>query len=285
MAELMSQTLSDSDFDRLTRLVERQVGIHLPAHKRSMVELRVAKRARALGLTSLDEYCSHVFDTRHTEEESVSLIDILTTNKTDFFREADHFERLTTQVIPAIRSLHPQAGVERPFRVWSAGCSSGQEPYSIGMVLANHARTHPPFDFAIHGTDVCTRSLAEAMRAVYPEESVCPVPVEMRASYLLRHKDPSQRTIRVAPELRAHVRFTRHNLLSDTAPGENLYDAAFCRNVIIYFERETQIRVLRHILRSIVPGGFLFIGHSETLHGMTLAAERVGPMLYQKGVR
>lgn len=280
--DLFGQRLSDQDFARVAKLVEETVGIHLPEHKRSMVELRVAKRARVLGMPNLAEYCAFVFDDAGSTIEQVPLIDAITTNKTDFFREAEHFVYLTQTVVPGIRERDKDAGTRRPFRVWSAGCSTGEEPYSIAMTLFDHAESHPPFDFSILATDVSSAVVRQALRAVYREEPACAVPVELRRKCLLRHKDHARGLVRIAPEVRSRVRFARHNLLSALPPDTDSFDVIFCRNVIIYFERHNQIKVLSQMARTLRPGGYLFVGHSETLHGMPLPFERVGPTLYRK---
>lgn len=282
MGELFAQSISDQDFARVAELVERTVGIHLPAHKRSMVELRVARRARVLGMTGLDEYCAFIFDEGGASVEQTSLIDALTTNKTDFFRESEHFDILTGDVLPELRTRYPDLGGVRPLRVWSAGCATGEEPYTIAMVLEAYAERHAPFAFDVRATDVSSAAIRQAVRAVYPEERVCAVPVELRRRCLLRHKDHTKDLVRIAPEIRSTVRFTRHNLFADPPLDAGLFDVVFCRNVIIYFRRENQIEVLRRIADSLVPGGYLFVGHSETLHGMPLPLERVGPTLYRK---
>lgn len=285
VTEIMSQNLSDADFARIAELVERCVGIHLPDHKRSMVELRVARRARKLGMSGLDSYCEFVFDPAGASVEQNQLIDIITTNKTDFFRESEHFDRLTETVLPELQERYPDLGGARPFRVWSAGCSTGEEPYTISMVLSAHASAHPGFRFEVRATDVSSRALREAVRAVYAEERACTIPLELRREYLLRHKDHTIGTVRVAPEIRSRVTFARHNLFTDPPAEAGKFDVIFCRNVIIYFQRDNQIKVLQMLADSLVPGGYIFVGHSETLHGMPLPLERIGPTLYRKVVR
>jgi len=282
MDDLFAKRMSDRDFERVVRLVEDSVGIQLPPHKRSMVELRLARRARILGLPDLDAYCAFVFDETGATVEQVSLIDAVTTNKTDFFREAEHFDLLIKQVVPALRSLEPDIGRTRPLRVWSAGCATGEEPYSIAMVLSDYALKNPPFDFVVRATDVSTSALRHGVRAVYPEERVCSVPVELRRRFLLRNKDHRLGLVRIAPEIRERVRFSRHNLFTGTPAMGEVFDVIFCRNVIIYFRHETQIKVLTQMARLLARGGHLFVGHSETLHGMPLPLERVGTTLYRK---
>jgi chemotaxis protein methyltransferase CheR len=281
MSELFYQRLSDRDFCRISRLVEASVGIHLPEHKRSMVELRTARRARATGITDLGNYCDFVFGDRGEGEQS-QLIDALTTNKTEFFREPEHYTQLLETVLPDIRQRREQREDVSPLRVWSAGCSTGEEPYTLAIVLARHATLHPSFEFSIVGTDISGRALSAAVQGVYPEESITRVPPEYRRMSFLRNKNHELHLVRVAPEIRRHVEFMRHNLFDPARPTEERFDVIFCRNVIIYFERENQIKVLENLARALRPGGYLFVGHSEALHGMPLPIEHVGPTLYQK---
>lgn len=281
-SELFSQRLSDRDLRRITQLVEETAGIHLPEHKRSMVELRTARRARAAGIPDLAGYCEIVFSDEG-EHERFRLIDALTTNKTEFFRESDHFGQLLEVVVPNIvrgRGAEPRQAPR--LNVWSAGCSSGEEPYTIAIVLARYALLHPPLDFSVLGTDICSRTLETAVSGVYGEEDIARVPPEYRKTAFLRNRNHELRLVRVAPEIRQHVQFARHNLLSESPPIAEKFDVIFCRNVIIYFERHNQIRVLENLARALAPGGYLFVGHSEALHGMPLPLEHAGPTLYRK---
>ena len=282
MNDVFSTRLSDRDFKRVALLVGETVGIDLPAHKRSMVELRLAKRARLLGMADLDEYVEFAFDRGGASVEQVSLIDVLTTNKTSFFREGEHFDQLTGSVLPELRWMIPDLGDRHPLRVWSAGCSTGEEPYSIAMALTGYADANPPFDFTVRATDVSTTALQRAVRAVYAEEHACAIPVELRRKCLLRNKDHQSGLVRIAPEVRERVRFSRHNLFSGTPPMAEMFEVIFCRNVIIYFQPQNQVKVLTEMVKRLVPGGYLFIGHSETLHGMPLPLVRAGNTLYRK---
>jgi chemotaxis protein methyltransferase CheR len=274
--------MSDRDFHRITHLVESSVGIHLPDHKRSMVELRTARRARAAGIEDIGVYCDLVFNDQGGAER-VCLIDALTTNKTEFFRESDHFEQLLEVAVPeAIQRVRSESADIRPLRIWSAGCSTGEEPYTIAIVLARYALMHPELSFSVMGTDISTRTLSTAVRAVYPEQCIAAVPPEYRRASFLRNKDHDLRLVRVAPEIRQHVTFMRHNLFDERPPAGESFDVIFCRNVIIYFERDNQIKVLSNLARALHPGGHLFVGHSEALHGMPLPLEHVGPTLYRR---
>lgn len=273
--------LSQSDFERLAGFIEASVGIKMPPHKKSMLELRLAKRVRALGMSSFEEYCEFVFEPGGGADEVVRLIDHVTTNKTDFFRESEHFGLLIAAAVPQVQARYPDAGRRRVLRVWSAGCSSGEEPYSIAMVLQRRSEAIERLDFEVIATDLSTAMLSTAVRAVYPEERLHGVPEDMRHRYFLRSKDPSRALARVSPEIRARVRFAWLNLL-EPYPFDQTFDIVFCRNTLIYFEREVQVGVLSRISELIVPGGYLFVGHSEALHGMGLPLEHVAPTVYRK---
>lgn len=272
--------LTDAQFKRLSRFIEGELGIRMPPVKKVMLESRLQKRVRTLHLTSFEDYLQFVFHEDQKEQELVHMIDAVTTNKTDFFRESDHFDTLLKRLLP---QHYPEGwGRRQPLKAWSAACSTGEEPYTLAMVLSEFAREHSDFSFRILATDISTNALERGERAVYPEERIAPVPQEYRKRYLLRSKDRSTNLVRVKPNLRANVTFRRLNLMHDEYGIRDRFEIIFCRNVIIYFERPTQYRLLRHLYDYLVPGGYLFLGHSETLTGMDLALETVAPTIYRK---
>jgi len=175
----------------------------------------------------------------------------------------------------------PGLGKDRQLVTWCAACSTGQEPYSLAMLIKSQEALYGRIEFVVHATDICTDALKKAKRAVYSEESVEPVPERLRRIYLLRSRDRRRREVRVAPEVRSHVCFGRANLLSDPQPVLGEADIVFLRNVLIYFNRETQSRVLRRVLASMRPGAYLFVGHSEGLLGFDLPLERVATSVYR----
>jgi chemotaxis protein methyltransferase CheR len=215
------------------------------------------------------------------DEELVHMIDIVTTNKTDFFREAQHFDFLTNKAVPALMQQH-SAGIRRKLRVWSAGCSSGEEPYTLAMTLSEMQERYEGFDFEILATDISTRVLQKAALGIYEEEKVAPVPMNMKKKYLLRGRGGQQGQVRITPELRKMIRFSRLNFMDDDFGIRDRMDIIFCRNVIIYFDRVTQERLLKRFCQQLVPGGFIFMGHSETLNGMDLPLTLVAPTTYRK---
>ncbi|MCX8006944.1 MAG: protein-glutamate O-methyltransferase [Coriobacteriia bacterium] len=276
------QEMSERDYATVAAFVERVTGIRMPPHKRTMAQARLAKRVRALGLSSFEEYVEYTFNHEQGFIERMHLIDLITTNTTDFFREADHFEYLRDTAIPLLRRERPGIGERTPVHVWSAACSTGEEAYSIAVTLAEVARQSPPFSFEVVGTDICSRALETARRAVYAEDRIAPVAVELRKRYFLRSKDRSSGQVRVCPELRSTVRFGRFNLLSDPIPWEHPMDIVFCRNVLIYFDQPVQAQVVRRLARAMRPGGFLFIGHSETLNALDVPFVQAAPTVYRR---
>jgi chemotaxis protein methyltransferase CheR len=209
------------------------------------------------------------------------MIDVVTTNKTDFFREPRHFDYLLGSAIPDLIGLCG-AGLRRKLRVWSAGCSTGEEPYTIAMVLSEFREQCPPFDFSVEATDISTRVLETARRGVYKEEKAATVPSVLKKKYFMVSKDKDRRLVRMVPELRTSVRFRRLNFMEDNFDIGGPVDILFCRNVIIYFDKPTQERLLNRLCGHLIPGGYMFMGHSETLSGLKTPLVSAGPMVYKK---
>jgi chemotaxis protein methyltransferase CheR len=251
----------------------------LNAEKKTMLELRIKRRLRSLNLNSFGEYCDYLFGPHGEKEELVHLLDVVSTNKTDFFREPEHFEFLVEKAIPDLVARN-QSG--RPLLIWSAGCSTGEEPYTLAMMLKECVEDHPGFRFRILATDISTTVLAQAERGVYRSEVVGPVPPDLRRRYFMRSRDRDSNVLRVVPELRELVEFRRLNFMDADFGLSQKADVIFCRNVIIYFDRATQERIVQKLARQLVPGGYAFVGHSETLHDMDVPLEAVAPALYRK---
>jgi len=265
-------------FERFSEFIKEELGIKMPASKKTLLEARLQKRLRELCMTSHDEYCEYLFSPSGMEEELSHLVDVVTTNTTDFFREPKHFEILTSRVLP---ELFSRGGQGRNVNVWSAGCSSGEEPYTLSMVLSEFGRITPGFTFSVLATDISSQVLRMAVRAVYPETKIAPVPQELRKRYLLRSKDRARKLVRIAPDARNRVRFRRLNFMEEFRFDGQL-DVIFCRNVVIYFDRATQETLFSRFCRKLAPGGYLFIGHSESLAGMTLPLVQVAPTVYKR---
>jgi chemotaxis protein methyltransferase CheR len=207
------------------------------------------------------------------------LLDVVTTNKTDFFREPDHFEYLVQKALP---DLLAREQLDKGLLVWSAGCSTGEEPYTLAMVLSEYAQLHPGFRFRVLATDLSTTVLAKAKLGVFENEVLNPIPSELRRRYFMRSRDPEDTTVRVVPELRRLVDFRRVNFMDTDFGLTEKVHIIFCRNVIIYFDRRTQENILQKLANHLMPGGYAFLGHSETLHGMDLPLVPVAPALYRR---
>jgi chemotaxis protein methyltransferase CheR len=206
---------------------------------------------------------------------------MVTTNKTDFFREPAHFDYLSRTVLPQF-AAKTGGDPYRKFMIWSAGCSSGDEPYTLAMVLQDFAERSPGFSYFILATDISTRVLEKASKAIYEGEKIRPVPVDFQRKYLLRSKDRSKDLYRIVPELREKLRFRRLNFMDGDFGFREPLDAIFCRNVIIYFDRPTQERLLRKFAGCLAPHGYMFMGHSETLHGLEVPFVQVAPTIYRR---
>jgi chemotaxis protein methyltransferase CheR len=274
--------ISELAYRRMSDLIRSACGISLSPAKRTMIETRLRKRARLLGMASLSAYCDYVHSRAGRNEELPRLIDAVTTHKTDFFREPAHFDYLVEQALPELERLDG-AAIRRPLRVWSSACSTGEEPYTLAMVLTDYAAAASQGCwFLIEGTDISSAVLETARAAVYPDAAVEPVPAEFRRLYLLRSKDPGKARVRIAPEVRAAVGFRQVNLMEDDYGFAEPLDVVFCRNVMIYFDRPQQQRILSRIIRTLRTGGYLFMGHSESLNGLDLTLEQVAPTVYRR---
>jgi chemotaxis protein methyltransferase CheR len=273
--------ITDKEFRKLGEYIHTRYGIKMPPVKRTMLEARLQKRLRVLGMRSFSEYSKHVFSPEGTENELFHMIDMVTTNKTDFFREPQHFDFLVNSALPEVEAAWG-GGIRRPLKIWSAGCSSGEEPYTLAIVLSEYAQKRQGFSFEILGSDISTRVLEKAATAVYNESKVDPVPMNLKKKYLLRSKDRSRQEVRLVPKLRNLVRFRRINFMDDDFGMREKMDIIFCRNVIIYFDRPTQEKLLNRLSGHLVDGGFIFMGHSETLSGLNVPLKPVVPTIYRK---
>ncbi len=274
---LLMGRMNDKDFTRFSQFIYAEVGIKLPPTKKTMVEARLQKRMRYLGLPTHDEYISFLFSPEGQRDELMHLIDVVTTNTTEFFREPQHFEILNQQVLP---EWQRKVG-RKPLQIWSAGCSTGMEPYTLAIVCSEFARNNEPFNFHILATDISTQVLQVAMQGIYEEERILPVPKHLKSRYFLRSKDRSKRQVRLAPEIRELVEFRRLNFMEDFSLPQRMH-IVFCRNVVIYFDKTTQQRLFTKLCRTMDPGAFLFIGHSESLAGMDLPLKQVAPTVYRR---
>jgi chemotaxis protein methyltransferase CheR len=272
----IADCLSAADYRRLADFIHTSSGIRMPSSKKTFLEGRLRKRLHLWGYESFDEYCHYVFDEGGLFEEATALIDAVTTNKTDFFREPHHFDFLVREGLP--RLVDRGLGIHHPLRVWSAGCANGAEAYTIAMVCHDFAQRTPRFRFDIFGSDICVSALNDAARAVYPHAMIAPVPMTMRRRYLLR--DEEQDEVRIVPELRRLVNFAYINLIDPDYRLQRPMDIVFCRNLLIYFDKQTQRGVLQRLCRNLRVGGYLILGHSESVTGLELPLKSVATTVY-----
>ena len=269
--------LSAKNFKALADLIHGYSGIKMPSNKRTMLEGRLRRRMRATGINSLNGYCRYLFDEDGLDTEIVHLIDAVTTNKTEFFREPAHFDFLRTRGLPAMA----KAG-GRPIKAWSAACSTGAEPYTLAMVLEEHRRLNRRQDYSILCTDLCTQVLAQAVSGVFSEAMIEPVDMELRRRYVMRARDAARGTVRIVPQLRSKLAFARLNLMDDAYPVDRDMDVIFCRNILIYFDKPTQSKVLSRLCDHLRPGGYLFLGHSESIVGIDLPVTQIANTVFQR---
>lgn len=272
-----STRISDHNFNRLATFVQAQTGIKMPPSKRTLVEGRLLRCLRQSGVASVDAYCNLVLDGQAGDEELLRLINAITTNKTDFFREPGHFDAMRKLILPAFVA----DGITRA-RCWSAAASTGMEAYSMAMVLDDFAQSARGFDYEVLATDIDTNVLAEAQRGVYPLVALEPVPPVLRARYVQRALDPARAEARIVPALRRKLSFGRLNLMDEGYGVGGEMDLIFCRNVLIYFEKHVQAQVVRRLCDVLRPGGFLVLGHSESIMGLDLPLTTVATTVFRQ---
>ncbi|ANE55378.1 protein-glutamate O-methyltransferase CheR [Methylomonas sp. DH-1] len=265
---------TQADFDILRKISNQHSGILVPDDKFDMFYSRLAKRLRLLGLASFKEYCQYLTD--HPADEFTEFINSVTTNLTSFFRENHHFEYLTETVVPEL--LKKKAAV-RQVKIWSAGCSTGEEPYSLAMALKESLPAG--WDLKILATDLDTNVLATAANGVYSADRAAGISEQRLKRWFQKGRGRQANKVRVKPELRAAVTFRQLNLMRDW-PMCGRFDVIFCRNVLIYFDRQTKTKLAERYASLLETGGYLFIGHSESLHQLDTAFEPIGNTIYRK---
>jgi len=291
MSRIISDPMSDKTFLRFSAFIRAELGIRMPLAKKTMFRARLQKRLRVLRMNTFDDYYEYVFSPQGMKDELPHMIDVSTTHKTGFFREPQHFEYLNQVILPAFligngngngNGNGDDPGIEKQLRVWCAGCSTGEEPYTLAMVLSEFVEQHSKFQYSIFATDVSRPVLEKGKLGIYHQEQVEPIPMELRKKYLLQAKDENQQLVRIVPELRSRMTFRQINLNAKDFKIRKNLDMIFCRNVIIYFDRATQQAILRRLCNHLKPGGYLFIGHAEALNGLDLPLTQVMHTLYQK---
>jgi chemotaxis protein methyltransferase CheR len=274
-------SFSDRDYRAITEFVHKTAGINLLEGKKELVRTRLGKRMRQLRMTDFNTYFKHVMND-NTGEEIIFLLDALATNLTSFFREDQHFTFMSNTMLPALEARCRAKGSHR-LRIWSAACSSGEEPYTIAMVILEKS---PYFglggDCKILGTDISTKVLGIAQKGLYGPERMKTVPPMFLSKYFQKtHGEKGSTMFQVSSQLRSLIAFRRLNLM-DPLPFRNPLDLIFCRNVMIHFDKPTIDRLVNKYYQILTPGGYLFIGHSESLSGLTHNFKYVKPCIYQK---
>lgn len=283
--------LTDKEFELIRYLVYSECGIKLSNEKRELVKSRLTKRLRKYGFHTFKEYYEYVTVIDKTGNELVCLIDCISTNKTEFFREKAHFDFLYKEFLPKLIKEKSKTRFYK-LRGWSAGCSTGEEPFSIAITVYNHLTPSIPlkaegrvgngWDVKILATDISTTVLEKAKQGMYEKEKLEGLPQEIIKTYFIRGRDADTTYYKVKEHLRKMVLFGRLNLMEEHFPFTGQFDFIFCRNVMIYFDKATQRELVSKFHKYLAPGGYLFIGHSESLTGVPNSFEYIRPTIYRK---
>ncbi|MBK6264555.1 methyltransferase domain-containing protein [Marivirga sp. S37H4] len=266
--------IDDFSFEKISQFITKNYGIKLDQSKRSLVESRLGSRVRSLNFDSYHSYLGYVFQ-RNNKSELNLLVDLITTNKTDFFREPSHFNFLTEYLLPDFVKHYGQN-----INIWSSACSSGEEVYTLAMVLDDYSRKYR-LTYNISGSDLSYQMLEQAKAGVYHLNRLGPIPEEYKKRYMLKSKNPKQHLARFKPEIRNKVVFYQRNLMEPNY-GNQKFHVIFCRNVLIYFDKQKQEEVVNRLARQLHQGGYLFLGHSESVLGMKVDITQIQPTIYRK---
>ncbi len=272
-------SLEDKDFKDFSALIYSSCGINITAKKKIMLETRLSKRIRVLGLRSYREYYDLVCSDVGRNEEFQLMIDEVTTNKTDFFREPSHFDFLAQEAFPALLHTLKKRG-HGIMNIWSAACSSGEEPYSIAMTASDFAKKNPGMDYSILASDLCLDVLCKASLGIFTRQLAEPVPDKYYSQFIMTSKDPDSDLVRIIPEIRSKINFKQINFLQDNFPAKRNKDIIFCRNALIYFDGYTKEKIVNRLCKNLRPGGFFFLGHAESLQGISSPLRQICPTVF-----
>ncbi len=261
-------------FTTFRQIIKEQSGIELTQNKEALLTGRVGKRMRKLGIADYKEYLKFLLADQ-SGREMISLLDAISTNVTSFYREAVHFDYLKD-----LLTTWSNEGQDK-FRIWCAAASSGEEPYTIAITV-REALNSKSNNVKILGTDISTAVLEQCLNGVYEAKKTDPIPATLKNKYFIRHKDAEEDLYEVKPELRSMMMFKRLNLTVQPYPMKGPLDIIFCRNVMIYFNGETRQKIISEMYRLLKPGGFLMVGHSESLTGLDTRFKIVKPSIYVK---
>ncbi len=277
----MQYILSDKEFELFRGLIYDTCGISLTLSKKELVKSRLTKRLSETGTNTFNEYYNFVTQTDRTGRELVHLIDNISTNKTDFFREKKHFDYLNKTLMPALISSKWKSN-NRKLRIWCAASSSGEEPYTLAMTVFNHIKPDSGWDIKILATDISTRILRKAIDGQYKKELLSDVPPEITSAHFSKVRVGNTNCYIAKDHLKEIITFRRFNLMTEKFPFKYPFDFIFCRNVMIYFDPETQEQLVAKFYNCLPQNGHLFIGHSETLSKGKSAFKYIQPAVYQK---
>jgi chemotaxis protein methyltransferase CheR len=279
--EIAGLSITPALFERFQRLIHQEAGIWLGDSKTALLCGRLSRRLRALKMTTLDQYYEFVTQPDQ-HDERVSMIDVITTNETRFFRDPRHFEFLEARAIPRWRAEAQQGLRPKTIRVWSAGCSSGEEPYSLAMLLARHLPTEQGWNATILASDISTRMLAIARTGTYSIAKSADIPEPLLKDCMLKGIGQQEGQMKVMPEIQALVDFQKLNLIQHPYPPEGRFDAIFCRNVLIYFDPQSKARIVEHLTRCLARNGLLFVGQAENLSSLNSRFHTLVPAVYTR---
>ncbi|KKO18699.1 MAG: protein-glutamate O-methyltransferase [Candidatus Brocadia sp.] len=277
----MDIDINDKEFGLFQRLIYNKSGINLTPAKKELLKSRLIKRLRERSLTSFKEYYQYVTEEDTTGEELVSMLDCISTNLTEFFRESAHFDFLSENVLPVLLE-NKRKNREKKIRIWCAGCSTGEEPYSISMILSERIEQLSKWDIKILATDLSTRVLKKATQGIYAKERLRDIPLQMLNTYFKKESHNLKDCYQINDFLKGLIAFRRLNLTDEIFPFKGQFDFIFCRNVMIYFDKQTQSELVSKFYKHLAPEGYLFIGHSESLAGTETRFRYVRPTVYQK---
>jgi chemotaxis protein methyltransferase CheR len=278
--QTLQVTVSPALFEKFQRLIYADTGIWLGPSKVALLCGRLSRRLRALDIRTLAQYYQLVTDPDQQSEKAL-MIDAITTNETQFFREPKHFEFLAEKVFPRWRAAAAERQRGKTIRVWSAGCSSGEEPYSLAMWLASHLPASEGWDLRIFATDISSQVLTKARNAVYSVSRSGDIPDLLLKRFMMRGINKQEGSMKIGREIRDLVEFERLNLSQDPYPTRP-FDFIFCRNVLIYFDQQSKRRVVDSLTQCLPKDGLLFIGHAENINGLTSRLRPLAPTIYCK---
>ena len=275
----MTMSFSGKAYRILVDLIYEHSRIRLGADKQTLLSNRLQKRLRVLGLKSYDDYCA-VLQSPEGLDEIEELVDLISTNHTKFFREPDHFSFLVNRALPAL--IPRLVSLRSPLRLWSAAASSGEEPYTMAIVVAEHLRAYHSLEWQVTASDISRRMLAHAQQGIYQMDAVQTVPPELLKRYFQKGVGIRAGTCRIKPELKERLRFERINLFQATYPVARKQHVIFCRNVMIYFDPPSRAIAVQRLTQHLSPGGFLIVGHSESLLGTRHGLQPIQQGIYQR---